>query len=90
MLVPTIHGTIETMTEKSKFWVQVPCVFVVAFVLPAFFGANWVALFSGAVVAAIGVSVHVSKYGQTTMHLWRIRPAWLRRPRNAPVAGPGD
>lgn len=73
------------MTEKVKFWVQIAVVFAVVFVaLPAWLGgSSWVVSLSGAVVCVIRLRMHVLRYGQTTKHLWRIRPAgrWAFSPR---------
>ena len=73
------------MTGKVKFWSQVVAVFAVALTVPAWLGANWMALGSAAVIWAIAVGVHIAKHGQTTKGLWRIRPNWWRSPSSTDV-----
>ena len=67
------------MTARMKFWVQIVAVFAVCATVVAWFGGSWlVFFFGGTLVYAIGVWVHILKYGHTTEHLWRIRPVWKR------------
>ena len=64
----------HTDVEKLKFWAHVAAILAVGLTVPAWLGANWVGLFGGVVVFAIGLGVHISRHGYTTRYLWRIDP----------------